>query len=121
MAKADAPGTGLLKAASAYAASEIEVDLFSNPLLNATVLELKSLRDSFAHGAGQIPSRRTELLSSIEKSNSRGYPIAVEDNTWIASPRAVAFYLLQAERAYKLFSEAVMEKYIARMAPRTEA
>lgn len=115
-------GTGqFLKTAGAYSANEVQVDLFPDPGLKGTVLELKSFRDSFAHSAGRMPSRRTALNSSIDKSRARGYPIAVEDNAWIAPPRAVAFYLLQAERAYKLFAEAVMEKYLARMIPHTEA
>lgn len=118
----DCKGTGqFLKVARKYAETEVQVELFPNPGLKSIVLELKAFRDSFAHSAGQMPIRRTELHSSIEKSRVRGYPIAVEDNMWIAPPRAVAFYLLQAERAYKLFSEAVMEKYIARMVPGTEA
>lgn len=115
-------GTGrFLKTASTYAEREVGIILIPDPLLKAVILELKSLRDSFAHAAGQVPSRRTELHSSIEKSCARGYPIAIEDNNWIAPPRAVTFYLLKAERAYKLFAEAVMEKYLARMAPRTDA
>ena len=114
-------GTGLLKVAGAYAASEIEVELFPNSSVKAVVLELKLLRDSFAHSAGRVPSRRKEFHSLIENSRARGYPILIEEESWIAPPRAVAFYLLQTEQSYKLFSEAVMEKYIARMAPRTEA
>jgi len=114
-------GTGrFLKTASVYAADEVGIALFPDPTLKAIVLELKSLRDSFAHAAGQMPRRRTELHSSIEKSCARGHPIAIEDNNWIAPPRAVAFYLMKAEQAYKLFSEAVMEKYLARMVSRTE-
>ena len=80
-----------LKNAGGYSDSQIRVKLFTNSSLKATVHELKSLRDSFAHGAGQMPSHRTELLSSIEKSNARGYPITVEHNAWIASPRSVVF------------------------------
>lgn len=115
-------GTGqFVKTATAYAANEVGVTLFPDPELKTVVLELKSLRDSFAHAAGQMPSRRTELHSSIEKSRARGYPITVEDNNWIAPPRAVAFYLLKAEQAYKLFSNAVVERYLARMAPRSGA
>ncbi len=115
-------GTGqFLKLASAYARDEVGVVLFHNAALKSAVLELKSLRDSFSHSAGQMPGRRTELHVTIEKSRARGYLITIEDNNWVAPPRAVAFYLLQAERVYKLFSEAVMEKYLARMAPRTEA
>ncbi len=118
----DCKGTGqFLKTAGAYAVKEIEVELFPDLALKAIVLELKSLRDSFAHSAGRMPIRRTELHSSIEKSCTRGYQISIEDNNWIEHPRAVAFYLLRAEQAYKLFSGAVMEKYVARMAPQAEA
>jgi hypothetical protein len=109
-----------LKVASTYAEREVGIVLFPDQPLKVAILELKSLRDSFAHAAGQMPSRRTKLHSSIEKSCARGYPIAIEDNNWIATPKAVAYYLLKAERAYKLFSEAVMEKYLAGMVPRTD-
>jgi len=112
----DCKRTGqFLKTATAYAANEVGIALFPSAELKAVVLELKSLRDSFAHAAGQMPSRRTELHSSIDKSCARGYPIVVEDNNWIAPPRAVAFYLLKAERAYKSFSDAVLERYMLRM------
>jgi hypothetical protein len=110
-----------LKTASAYAEKEVGVALFSSPVLKEVVLELKSLRDSFAHSAGQLPIRRTQLHASIAKSCARGYPITIDENTWIAQPRAVAFYLLQTERTYKLFSNAVMERYLARITPSTEA
>lgn len=113
-------GTGqFLKTATDYAANEVGVELFPNAELKAIVLELKSLRDSFAHAAGQMPSRRTEVHSSIAESRARGYPIAVEDNNWIAPPQAVAFYLLNAERAYKLFSNAVVERYVLRLGATT--
>ena len=109
-------GTGrFLKTASAYAEQEVGIALLPHPALRAAVLELKALRDSFAHAAGQMPSRRTELHSSIQKSCARGYPIVIEDNNWIAQPKAVEFYLLKAEQAYKAFADAVTEKYLVRM------
>ena len=111
-------GTGrFLRNASGYSEREVKIDLFPDPRLKAIIYELKSLRDSFAHAGGQMPGRRTELHSSIEKSCARGYPIAIENSNWIATSRAVAFYLLKTEQAYKLFIKAIMEKYLARMAP----
>ena len=108
-------------AANDYASMEAGVELFSNVTLKESVLELKSLRDSFAHSVGCIPHRRTELHSTIDKARERGYEISVENENWIATPRIAAYYLLQAERAYKIFADALMEEYIARMAPPAEA
>ena len=107
--------------AVAYAAEQVGIALFSNPSLKADVLDLKTLRNSFAHSAGRVPSRRAELQQAIGRACSRGHPILIEGETWITTPRAAAFYFLRAQQASKIFSAAVMEKYIARMVPSTDA
>jgi hypothetical protein len=115
-------GTGqFLRIAGAYAAAEIGTELFPDERLKEAVLELKAFRDSFAHSAGRMPSRRTELHSSINKAKKRGLVVTVEESNWVATPRLAAYYFLYAERAYRLFSDAVMGKYVARMSPRAEA
>lgn len=113
-------GNGLLKLASSYAESEVGIELFPDTALKEIVLELKTFRDSFAHSTGRMPSRRTELHSSIDKANRRGLSVEVEDGNWIASPRLSAYYLIGTERAYKVFCDGVMDKYIQRMSRRTE-
>ena len=80
-----------------------------------------SARNSFAHSAGRMPSRRTELHQAIERACARGYPIVIEGDAWVTTPRAAAFYFLRAQQAYKVFAAAVMEKYIGHMAPPAEA
>lgn len=110
-----------LSAARDYASSEAGIELFSNATLTEAVLELKSLRDSFAHSVGCMPHRRTELHSTIDKARMRGYEISMENESWIATPRVAAYYLLQAEHAYKIFADALMGKYVERMVPPAEA
>ena len=61
-----------------------------------------------------MPSRRTPLHASIDKARNRGYPVTIEEETWIANPRLAAFYLLRTERTYKAFSQLVMERYVTR-------
>jgi len=110
-----------LDTATNYAKEQIGIDLFPSPSIKAEVLDLKALRNSFAHSAGRMPSRRTELHQAIERACARGYPIVVEGDAWVTTPRAAAFYFLRTQQAYKIFSAAAMEKYIARMVPPTEA
>ncbi len=110
-----------LNVAAEYATEQVGVALFSTPSLKADVLDLKTLRNSFAHSAGRVPSRRAELQQAIERSCARGHPILIEGDTWITTPRAAAFYFLRAQQASRVFSAAVMEKYIARMGPSTDA
>lgn len=106
-----------LRAATAYAKAEIGTELFPNTTLKEAVLDLKAFRDSFAHTAGRMPSRRTELNSSIERAAKRGLLVTIEDGNWVATPRLAAYYFLRTEQAYRLFSEAVMDRYVARMLP----
>jgi hypothetical protein len=124
------PGAGIfdckrqgqfLDIATEYAREQVGIDLFPSPSIKAAVLDLKTLRNSFAHSAGRVPSRRTELHQVIERTCARGYPIVIEGDVWVTTPRAAAFYFLQAQQAYKVFSAAMMGKYIACKAPSTEA
>ncbi|MDB5985439.1 MAG: hypothetical protein JWR16_492 [Nevskia sp.] len=109
-----------LKIASAYSESEVGTELFPDKGLKEAVLELKAFRDSFAHSAGQLPSRRTQLHSSIDKATKRGLAVTVEDGNWGATPRLVAYYFLRVERSYELFSNAVMSIYVSRMSLHAE-
>lgn len=84
------------------------------------MLELKAFRDSFAHAAGQMPARQTALHSSIAKCKRMGLALKVQDGYWAASPRLAAHYFLRTEQAYKLFSEAFVNSYVARMTPRDD-
>lgn len=107
-------GSGqFLKTAEEYAAKTIGVPLFPEEPLKESVRELKEFRDSFAHSAGRMPSRRTGLHTAIDKARKRGYEIAISDDNWIAGPRLAAYYLLRTERAYKIFSGQVMNKYVS--------
>jgi len=99
-----------LKIAATYSEREIQTKLFPDEKLRKTVLELKAFRDSFAHSAGRMPLRRTKLHSAIEQAAKRGFAIVIEDGSWIASPRLAAHYLRCTERAYRLFSDAVMRE-----------
>ena len=102
-----------LKSASAFANREIGIPLFENESIREAVFGLKALRNSFAHAAGKLPNRRTELHAALDAARSMKLEVAVVDGKWVASPRLAAYHLLQAERAYKAFSKFVIEAYVA--------
>ncbi len=99
-----------LSSAEVYAETQIGIQLFLNHVQRERLLELKDLRNSYVHRGGQVSTLSKRLETGIKNKSHFGLALEIIDGQWVANARSVAFYLLEAERAIRLFSDAAVEK-----------
>lgn len=107
------PRKDFLKSAEIYAAEQLELPLFSSPQARKTLMDLKSFRNSFAHGSGLLSDLPETLIAAIHLRRHPGVSLEVEDGQWVGNAQSAAYYLLSSERAIKTFGETVLEKCLA--------
>ena len=107
------PRKDFIKSAEAYAADQMQLPLFSSPKVRQTLMDLKSFRNSFAHGSGLLSDLPTQINESICKKSHPGVSLEIEDGQWVGNARSAAYYLSSSEKAINAFCESVLEKCLA--------
>lgn len=107
------PRKDFLRSAQEYAANQIHLPLFESQAARATLQDLKSFRNSFAHGSGLIDDLPEALVASIKSRAHLGVTLEIEDGQWVGNARSAAYYLLHSERAIKTFGDKVFEACLA--------
>jgi len=107
------PRRDFLRCAESYAIEHIGVPLFESKAVRQTLLDLKSFRNSFAHGSGLLFDLPLNLIAAVNEQRHAGVSLEVEDGQWVGNARSAAYYLLSSERAIKAFGDHALEKCLA--------
>jgi hypothetical protein len=106
------PKKDFLSSARNYAKDQIGIQLFSTPVQNERLVELKQLRNSFVHKGGQLSTLSPKLKAKIENKVHLGLALEETNGQWVANARSAAFYLLTSEKVIQSFSELMVEKCV---------
>lgn len=106
------PRKDFIKSAEIYTRDQIGLPLFNSQQTRNTLVDLKSFRNSFAHGSGLLSDLPENLVTAINQCRNPGVSLEVEDGQWVGNARSAAYYLLSSERAIQTFGESVLEKCI---------
>ena len=93
------PRKDFLRSAGIYSVQHIGLKLFSNASTRETLFDLKSLRNSFAHGSGLLNDLPSLLTSKVKSRANLGVNLDIVEGQWVANARCAAYYLLSSEAA----------------------
>jgi hypothetical protein len=104
------PRKDFLRSAEQYAKESVGVLLFDNDRVGETIKELKSFRNSFAHGSGLLSDLPEKLVASIKEQRHPGVALQTIEGQWSANASSAAYYLVHSERTIQQFENGVLEK-----------
>lgn len=104
------PRRDFLISAERYADEQMQLRLFKSEALRQTLMDLKALRNSFAHGSGLLSDLPRNLKSAVSQKLHPGVCLEVEEGQWVGNAKSAAYYLVRGESAVKDFGDCALEK-----------